>query len=99
MENNINEVDNSPLNLTNSESKALRIKLKSIISKKINPKIVNLEKENSVVLNDWEELLDKLINSEAMIEDEVLESIASLVLFHEVVSDHLDKILVQTKKI
>lgn len=93
----IDKEDNSPLNITGTEGKAFRIKLKRYVEKNIIDKVDTMEKDNSIVINDWEELLDRLINTD-VVDQEVIEDIALIVLKHEYINEQLKLINKLNKK-
>lgn len=83
---------NNPLSISKCESKGVRKRIEGFIKKNMMPKIIEIEEINSEMNFDWEELLEKLLNSSATVDDEVIEYIAEIAAHHRIINSSFKQI-------
>tara|TARA_B100000700_G_scaffold267699_1_gene307811 strand:- start:81056 stop:81358 length:303 start_codon:yes stop_codon:yes gene_type:complete len=79
------------LNITSSDNKALKIKVISFLRKKIYPSVDEIDGLNNIILNDLEEIFEKLENSNS-VESDLMDYIAEIMIEFHLLNKQINKI-------
>lgn len=88
---------NNPLSISKTEISKNKKRLNNFVSKNILKKIDNFENINNELSFDWEELLEKLLNSGTNIDEETIDKIANIIASHKIIEYHLEQIKINTE--
>ena len=79
------------LNITSSDNKAFKIKVISFLRKKIYPVVNEIDGLNNIILNDLEEILEKLEESNS-IDSELMDYVAEIMIEFHLLNKQINKI-------
>lgn len=79
------------LNLNKCDEKSSSVKLKGQIKKEVMPELEIMEQTNSKIMSDLEEILTNAMNNKSLdnANEETLQKLSEVLLFHAIIEDHI----------
>lgn len=83
---------NNPLNLSKCEKLNVKKQVKGFFLKKMLPKLQNIEEIQNEISYEWDELLEKLLNSKRDIGNDTIENVMKIALSQKIIEEQLEEI-------